>query len=925
MDVDAQMVSLTSDHTLDTASEVMSQLQIEQQLPNGRQSYVEMLKSLDFRNNQDGGEQHTQFVFQGQCLILGDARVGKTSLKKALLGEPIDTEEPSKKGVEITVVDREWRNLGSDESLTFGSFSRFGESSVYGGAIYGPNGSEYLYNDESPARTSEPDSQLFTSARIMWICATLGILDLSTLSVYSLWSIIIFSICLALFLQFQPWKEPKSIRILTSLVILPRYLIGFGTVYFLMGYFKVQDCDNVEFSFIGGFTLPAVTYCLQLFLWTFTSWLISVDIYYLLSRHITMLDIAPEEMESPFPGRIKGRINGPSLLHQMLPVIIGASFGFAMELTTNLLTRQYCQALYFAKIPTFCILSFGVTKTVGRLKVWKLLPVLIFMYVINEKWIVNLSSFGLLTLYAIIFAILVCYILFQQWLYTRRVIHLHVAGFFGIIIEKIVLNFEKLKNALLCSFSSLKLKLVDFPGDILHYHHIFIREHAIYIVVFNIANMTGNRKYMRKEIQRLDFWLESICSKIPPKTPIFLVGTHRGLMNRNLLKTVDKHLQQHLKHSFSDELVMNKEDNFLYFPTESTLGRSDKGIENLQKEIMSTIEEHRTTMGREMPYSWIKIQDAIISLSQKETAKFCVTLREFPVAFGTFICSNWNKETLNYFHEKGLIIYKADDKQNWILLKPLILVDVIIQLVTPPQDSKVRTQHSLRRDWKLLHDTGMLTKSLLDNIVSRVPEDGNAITVFLEEYNIICPLFYNVTKEESQVTHFVPQLLPMSTAKTPVWVDSPNDKKFYIFFNRFLPEPLFHNLLSRAHKLSKVEFPKGQPIICRDTGRFWLRCNQPYRLLQLKEEDMIEVTFSYRLVVLYMYIVTSMLFSQTIKVQSDISLHSPSNQIHPLPLSSFNQNFHNGKIKTCSKEEFCSWEMTTDMYSILTSSSLTRS
>ena len=86
MDVDAQMVSLTSDHTLDTASEVMSQLQIEQQLPNGRQSYVEMLKSLDFRNNQDGGEQHTQFVFQGQCLILGDARVGKTSLKKGLSG-----------------------------------------------------------------------------------------------------------------------------------------------------------------------------------------------------------------------------------------------------------------------------------------------------------------------------------------------------------------------------------------------------------------------------------------------------------------------------------------------------------------------------------------------------------------------------------------------------------------------------------------------------------------------------------------------------------------------------------------------------------------------------------------------------------------------------------------------------------------------
>lgn len=853
MAVDMQMVSFTSDHTLETASEVLSQLQLEQQLPNGRQSYVEILKSLDFRNNQDGDEQQTQFVFQGQCLILGDARVGKTSLRKALVGEPIDIEEPSKKGAEITLVDREWRNLGSDESLTFGSFSRFGESSVYGGAIYGPNGSEYLYKDESPARTSEPESQLFTFARIVWICATLLILDFSTLSVYSLWSLAILSIFLALFLQFQPWKEPKSIRIFTSLDILPRYLIGFGAVYLLMGYFKVQDCDNVEFFFTGGFTSKAVNYCFQ-FLWTGTSWLISVDIYYLLSRHIKMLHISPEEVESPFPGRIKGRINGPSLLHQMLPVIIGASFGFAMELMTNLLTRQYCHVLYFAKIPTFCILSFGVTKRIGTWKVWKLPLVLIFMYVVNEKGIANLSPFGLLTLYALIFTIWVCYILYQQWLYTRSARHLYVAGLFGIIIEKIVLNFEKLKNALLCSFSSLKLKLVDFPGDILHYHHVFIREDAIYIVVFNIANMTANRKNMRKEIERLDFWLESICSKIPPKTPIFLVGTHRGLMNRNLLKTVDKHLQQHLKHSFSDELVVNKEDSLLYFPTETKLGRSDKGIENLQKEIMSAVEEHRTTMGREIPYSWIKIQDAIISLNQKETAKFCVTLREFPVAFGTFICSNWNKETLKYFHEKGLIIYKADDKQNWILLKPVILVDIIIQLVTPLQDGKVRTQHGLRRDWKQLHDSGMLTKSLLDNIVSRAPEDGNAIKVFLEEYNIICPLLYNETEE---VTHFVPQLLPMSTANTPVWVDSPNDKKFYIFFNRFLPELLFHNLLSRAHKISKVEFPQGQPLIRRDIGRFWLRCNLPYRLLQLKKEDMIEVTFSYRLVAVYMYIVIS--------------------------------------------------------------------
>lgn len=292
MAFDMQLVNITSDHTLKTASEVLSQLQLEQQLPNGRQSYVEILKSLDFRNNQDGGEQHTQFVFQGQCLILGDARVGKTSLKKALVGEPIDIKEPSTKGVEITLVDRDWRNLGSDESLTFGSFSRFGESSVYGGAIYGPNGSEFLYNDELLARTSPPMISLFTT-RWLWFLATLGIIDQSTLSNSFLWWLVIVSLLFLLFLQFQPSNEPEAIRGFMSLVMLPRYLIGFGTVYLLMAFFKVQDCGNVEFSSTWYFTLSQPSadlnlslilkglnsvYCFLLFLYPVFSWFVLIDI-----------------------------------------------------------------------------------------------------------------------------------------------------------------------------------------------------------------------------------------------------------------------------------------------------------------------------------------------------------------------------------------------------------------------------------------------------------------------------------------------------------------------------------------------------------------------------------------------------------------------------------------------------------------------
>ncbi|KAJ7393782.1 hypothetical protein OS493_003441 [Desmophyllum pertusum] len=43
-----------------------------------------------------------------------------------------------------------------------------------------------------------------------------------------------------------------------------------------------------------------------------------------------------------------------------------------------------------------------------------------------------------------------------------------------------------------------------------------------------------------------------------------------------------------------------------------------------------------------------------------------------------------------------------------------------------------------------------------------------------------------------------------------------------------------------------AEFPQGLPVIYRDVGRFWLTPTQPYRLKDLKDENMIEVTFSCR-------------------------------------------------------------------------------
>ncbi|XP_020612205.1 probable serine/threonine-protein kinase pats1 [Orbicella faveolata] len=300
-----------------------------------------------------------------------------------------------------------------------------------------------------------------------------------------------------------------------------------------------------------------------------------------------------------------------------------------------------------------------------------------------------------------------------------------------------------LKGALNEKFPSLKLQILDFAGDKEYYayHHMFLKSQAIYIIVFNIAkHVHNNFRNINGAIQRVQFWLESVCSHVPSKTPIFLVGTHRGDLNKNCMHILNGHLRKHLWDRYCDELVINDVDKLIFFPVENSKGENDVGVQSLRMKVMSVAEEREEVRDCDIPLSWIAIKDLIINQREKEKAKFCVTLKEFPYSFDNFICTDWSEETLKYFHEKGLLIYLDKDPElsKWVLLKPEILVNIIIQLVTPPPQMK--EERGFRRDWKLLHRKGLLTKSLLTRIISTVQENEEALTAFLEEYDLICPL-----------------------------------------------------------------------------------------------------------------------------------------------------------------------------------------
>ena len=847
-------VSLADNYNLDKAGDFLTQLLVtgltEDQVAN-----AEVLKNL---NLQEEDATIKQFVFQGQCLILGDSGAGKTSLVNSLTGKPFDPDQTKTRKLEQKLVDEKWKNLDMKD-LLFGHLWWFCHRICVQLTLYGPADRQTIVrrnlHDWSNVLLELKESP-FSLLRLfnMWVLAT-AVIGIPPISPATVLLVVLLYI---VFLYFLNHNYTFRLIVTTSAFIVRTYglLIGSFSALTLVCHHYGEISLTVDGILLIILTLGLATV-----------------VHIISGLGVTWQCPYPRQMKFKYKSSLKIACFMPFLLSVLVGLVtfnalailvinywtgLGIPIKNPHEFVQKLVlvfgfwwTVELLQSAYtYIKIILFKWLSRGMFKVAVTCT---LIVVYIFLFIrlINMYWYLSFDS--------AIFLIFLCDSLFREWMNMQE-LGIEGSMFTLVVIEKQELQKEQLKVALHKKFSSIKLRILDFPGDKEYhaYYRVFLRRKAFYVIVFNLIDFAEN--FFNKidgTCNRLLFWFETLCSHVPPKTPIFLVGTQRGDMDKNNINRLDEHLKRCLWNTYCDELVVNDTEDLVFFPIENLKGKEESGVQVLQEKITTVAQKVKETFGREIPLSWVRVQDAIISLREKKGAKFCLRLEEFSNVldnFDNFSSTNWSKEILQYFHETGLVIYLERDQgldlSKWILLKPEILVDIIIQLDTPsPQMTQER---GLRRDWNLLKEKGLLTKSLLENIISRVKENVEAMTAFLEEYDLICPLANSKVNmcrvhEGEQPTHFVPFWLSMASERdTPIWHDDDTDKKCYVFFTKFLPEPLFHHLLSRAHKLSKVEFPNGHTVLFRDAGRFWLTPRQPYSLKLMKEEKMIEVTFRCR-------------------------------------------------------------------------------
>ena len=849
--LDFQRIVVTDTETLDKHSNIMEKLRLEDRLPEGRRTYEELLEKVGLKLEHDhdhyprGAERTCQhFVFQGQCLVLGDSGVGKTSLVKAISGKPFDEMELRTTGIEQSLVDEKWQNLDTKD-LIFGNVNRFFLEIFVQLMLYGRAGNVIF--QQSRFWKNNSGFFLLLLGIIFSLTITKIITDPPTENhIVFLISIIYCAFVLLFFLVCETWfvfspKEDWRLKVsLCCFMVNPRGI--------LVGTFL--SVGLLRFHREISYGEPSKTAIFQVVLSIATVIALSY-VAFLLLRGPRSFAL---EQKCPQPGQLKLNNQRPIEFIFFSRFILNTFVSFILVTTAGVF---YSNILHqFSIVMVFFYSLFFMVESVPR--ILKSPPEW-------HQWAKFLLSIFFLSIFdclppsseklAITFLVLLCHTLHQEYFWLESAVstpsedHVGPGTFTAVQLEKAVIDHKKLKNALNQKWSSLKLKILDFAGDKEYqaYFHMFLRSQAIYVIVFNMAEFAEDSlRDLTTKIKSLHLWLESVCSHVTSNTPILLVGTHRGNMERSTMERINENLERSFWKPFCDELVVNKVDELFFFPVENSMGQNDVGIKTFQRAIIATAEELKGTMGRNIPLSWIQIQDALISMKSEKGVKVCVRFEEFPRVFDNFICTNWTEETLKYFHEKGFIMY-LDKEPKRVLLNPDILIDIIIRLVT--QQPKRIPQRGYRHHWNLLCDKGMLTEFLLKSVLSKVVQESKEdVTAFLEEYDLICPLAYQkapIHRELLAPAYFVPAMLPISTDEnTQLWSDRATDKKFFVFFKKFLPEPLFHCLLSRAHKNSKDDFWLSQPLVYRDAGKFWLNPKQPYRLRLLKAMKMIEVTFT---------------------------------------------------------------------------------
>jgi GTPase SAR1 family protein len=153
-------------------------------------------------------------------------------------------------------------------------------------------------------------------------------------------------------------------------------------------------------------------------------------------------------------------------------------------------------------------------------------------------------------------------------------------------------------------------------------HHLFLTRFAVYLAVFNLADLAGDdatEASQEKGLGELQGWLNDLWMHAA-RAPVILVGTHSDVVGTDAqLEKVNSLLQDRFEGTrFWPYLEPpSRHGGRVFFPVDNTQGDSDPMMRQLRQKVeeLAQAEEY---IDKEVPFGWLRVLDKLQSMSQKK-------------------------------------------------------------------------------------------------------------------------------------------------------------------------------------------------------------------------------------------------------------------------------------------------------------------
>ncbi|XP_070562814.1 uncharacterized protein [Ptychodera flava] len=808
---------------------------------------------------------------RSKVMFLGDARVGKTSLRRLLMGEQFQIDEPSTEGIDTRMctakeVDYSWKE----------SKSQHGNDFEIGASWY----TAKTAIESSPKQTREPPSppktpKVKTSKRSLtfreWVNQTLSDNQYMSISfvIPLILSAVLYGATLPFGFVFLEWTMFIAV-VMCNGDFLSAYRYGTSLAIMMAVdiHFRCSVTPNAILNNLDNlcFHWPLANYLAFCFAFTFFGFILGIFFGYGCRAGIAFglcLLASPGQLTSLDQLQLSNLSADLMSTLEAAISIVGDLAGICIYRYFDVITSNHLWILprrIIGVISFFFLVSVFLSVSATNMPI--VLPFILGMLLWSGKLTGEFlgrdldkkfgSGYFLKKFVGVMVGLLLGYgmgwklhsptlktvliLIFTASVLTHPVIELYV--FWKVRTQRFpIINVRDAMKEQSAGSSRLatRLSLWDFAGDQLYHatHQIFIASHAVYLLVFNFERAAKNRK---EQFQRLLFWLNSIRTHAKHEDAvIFLVGTHRDSVSASVRYELSSYFHENLYDYFCDRLVMN-DDGTPVFPIENS-----KPLDIDARKLRNCISEKSQEaeyMKAEFPLKYLHFYELIKS-KRKTASKFGLEyaicgyreVHEFAKE-NCKICDSLEFELmLGFFHKAGEIIFHAEEEilNNFIIFDPQVLVDIVKNLINIPPFHK--RYHRVAPFWRMMEKNGIADSRLVSHIVEPMKVSKEMAVSLLQAYDLMC-LIPHESPVDNQL-YLVPGLLPlyMATEKDMDWWLLKGDKDvYYIDFCGFLPEGVFSRLLARCFRVGVTPSHVTTRNVYYNVGKFLFDKDLNYKL-----------------------------------------------------------------------------------------------